>query len=88
MKFNAVRLVLALLLPLGIYLGIGVMFVFYDINEYADEFKYVKENINYSLPFSELQEDIRELCNETRYPTSCRGDVKNSREYSATFGIP
>ncbi|MCK5432091.1 MAG: hypothetical protein KAJ03_05065 [Gammaproteobacteria bacterium] len=86
--YNLKEFAFALFVVFAIHSLIGIGFYVNDLGEYDEEYKGVKDSINYSLPFGELQDEIHELCNETQNPSWCREGIKNSREYRATFGIP
>lgn len=85
---NLKEFAFALFVVFAIHSLIGIGFYLNDLAEYSDEYIEVKNKINYSLPFGELQEEIGMLCDTTREPSMCRSGIKNSREYRATFGIP
>lgn len=88
LKHNVVRFLFAVLLPCAVYISVIVGIGIVDIGEYNAGFNGVLDSINYTLPFDELQEEIRDKCTTTNHPSWCRRDIKNSREYRATFGIP
>lgn len=85
---NLKEFAFALFVVFAIHSLIGIGFYLNDLGEYTDEYNNVRDGINYTLPFDELQEEIRDKCNITNHPSWCRRDIKNSREYRATFGIP